>query len=255
MTRFIYLSAAIAVLAYLGLCAVMFIWQRSLLYFPQPRGYATPQSTLKLAVAGAELVISVRPADGSRALLYFGGNGEDVSQNLASFSQAFPDHALYLMHYRGYGGSSGAPSEAALHADARVLFDRVAAQHRQVVVIGRSLGSGVAVRLASERPVARLILVTPFDSIEQIAADQYPYIPVRWLLLDRYDSWRYAPKITAPTMIIAAANDAVIPRASTVKLLASFGPGVASMTTMAGVGHNDIDASVGYLQTLKAAVQ
>jgi len=67
VTRFIYLSAAIAVLAYLGLCAVMFIWQRSLLYFPQPRGYATPQSTLTLAVAGAELVISVRPADGDDA--------------------------------------------------------------------------------------------------------------------------------------------------------------------------------------------
>jgi hypothetical protein len=253
VTRFICLGVAIGVLAYVALCAVMFIFQRSLLYFPQPRSDVTPQSTLNLAVEGAQLVVSVRPLDGSRALLYFGGNGEDVSQSLASLSRAFPDRALYLMHYRGYGGSSGAPTEAANQADAKVLFDQVARQHPEVLVIGRSLGSGVAVRLASERPVSRLILVTPYDSLLRIAAHRYPYLPVRCLLLDRYESWRYAPQVRAPTTILAAEHDEVIPRASTARLFARFAPGVATLHTLAGVGHNSIDTSADYLAILQGA--
>lgn len=249
------IGAALAVLAYLGLCAVMFFTQRSLLYFPQPSRFATPQSTMRLAVPEAVLDVTVRPLAGARALLYLGGNGEDVSQELETFSRAFPDQALYLLHYRGYGLSTGKPSERANVEDAIALFDQVAREHPQVSVIGRSLGSGIAVHLASERPVARLILVTPYDSILQIATGQYPYIPVRWLMLDRYESWRYAPAIKAPTMLIAAANDEVIPRASTVQLLGRFAPGVASLTTVANVGHNDIDVSPDYLRVIQSVLQ
>ena len=92
-------------------------------------------------------------------------------------------------------------------------------EHRRVVVIGRSLGSGVAVQVASARPVARLILVTPYDSLEEIAAMNYPVFPVRWMMLDRFDSGRHAAKVTAPTLLIAAERDEVIPRASTDRLL------------------------------------
>ena len=104
-------------------------------------------------------------------------------------------------------------------------------------------------------PASRLILVTPYDSIEAIAAAQYPYLPVRLLLLDRYQSWKYAPAIATPTSIIAAQNDEVIPRASTDKLFARFRPGVASMTVIAGVGHNDIAATSEYLRAIQAALQ
>ena len=93
---------------------------------------------------------------------------------LPGLADAFPDHALYLLHYPGYGGAPGKPSEAAIAADALALFDRVAPQHPRVVVIGRSLGSGVAVQVASARPVARLVLVTPYDSLEEIAAKHVP---------------------------------------------------------------------------------
>jgi pimeloyl-ACP methyl ester carboxylesterase len=253
--RLTYIVLAGAGTLYLAICAAMFAFQRSLLYYPQPRMVTAAASTLVLQVQGTQLIVTVRPHAGARAILYFGGNGEDVSANLESFSKAFPEHALYLLHYPGYGGSGGNPSEAAIHSDALFLFQKVHAQHPDVAVIGRSLGSGVAVRLASEVPVTRLLLVTPYDSIEAIAAAQYPYLPVKWLLLDRYESWRYAPAIRIPTTIVAAENDEVIPRANTEKLLARFPAGVVSMTVIRDVGHNDIDAASAYLATLQAAVR
>ena len=246
---------AAIVTAYIGICAAMFVFQRSLLYHPQPRGVTAPQSTMALPVEGAHVVVTVRAHSGPKAILYFGGNAEDVSFSLKSFSEAFPDYALYLMHYRGYGGSTGSPSEEANHSDAAALFHSVYAQHPEVAVIGRSLGSGVAVRLASENPVSRLVLVTPYDSIEEIAAAQYPYLPVRWLLLDRYRSARYAPHIRIPTAIIVAENDEVIPRASTEKLFARFPPGVASMSVIEDVGHNDMELKAEYLKTVQTALE
>jgi uncharacterized protein len=250
----IYAFIAVIIIAYLGVCAAMFVFQRSLLYYPQPRQVTAMESTMPLHVEGAELVVTVRPHSGPKAILYFGGNGEDVSLNLASFSLAFPDQALFLLHYRGYGGSTGSPSEPANHSDAAALFRSVYAQHPEIAVIGRSLGSGIAVRLASESPVSRLILVTPYDSIEEIAAAQYPYLPVKWLLLDRYESWKYAPRIRIPTTIIAAEDDEVIPRASTDKLFARFPTGVASMIVIEGADHNGIGTTTGYLKALQATL-
>jgi uncharacterized protein len=162
---------------------------------------------------------------------------------------------LFLLHYRGYGGSSGHPSEQANNSDAIALFKNVYAKHTEVAVIGRSLGSGVAIRLASEIPASRLILVTPFDSIEEIAAAEYPYLPVKLLLLDRYESWKYAPGIAIPTTLIAAQKDEGIPRASTEKLFARFPSGVASMRIIEGVGHNDIGANSEYIKAIQAALQ
>jgi pimeloyl-ACP methyl ester carboxylesterase len=249
-----YVALAAVATIYAGICLAMFVFQRSLLYYPQPRAVTAPESTLALHVPGADLVVTVRPHSGPKAIIYFGGNGEDVSANLASFAQAFPDHALFLLHYRGYGGSTGRPSEQAISSDAIALFKHVYAKHTDVVVIGRSLGSGVAIRLASETPASRLILVTPYDSIEAIAAAEYPYVPVKLLLLDRYESWKYAPGMAIPTTIIAAQNDEVIPRASTEKLFARFRPGVAAMRVIEGVGHNDIGANGEYLKAIQAAL-
>jgi uncharacterized protein len=253
--RLIYIALAGSAIIYLAVCAAMFAFQRSLLYYPQPRVVTAAASTMVLQVPGSQLNITVRPHAGSKALIYFGGNGEDVSESLASFSRAFPEYALYLLHYRGFGGSRGRPSESAIHSDALALFQKVHAQHADVAVIGRSLGSGVAVRLASATPVSRLVLVTPYNSIEEIAAAQYPYVPVKWLLLDRYESWKYAPGVSIATTLIAAENDEVIPRANTEKLLARFRAGIASMTVIAGVGHNDIGTASTYLTSLQAALR
>jgi uncharacterized protein len=254
MKQAVFIALAALLLVYAGLCAALFFFQRSLIYHPQPRAVTAPESTLRLTVEGAELVVSVRPRDGNKAIVYFGGNAEDVSQNLASFSKDFPEHALYLLHYRGYGGSTGRPTEQANHSDAAVLFRRVHALHPQVVVFGRSLGSGVAVRLASEAPASRLILVTPYDSIAEIAAAAYPFAPVKCLLLDKYDSGALAPSIRVPTTLIAAEHDTQIPRASTDKLLSRFAQGVATLTVIPGAGHNDLDSKSPYRHALQAAL-
>jgi uncharacterized protein len=243
---------ALAAFVYVVLCAMLFFFQRSLIYFPHPQpSVSGAGSIMKLAVDGAQLQVSVRPQAGTKALIYFGGNAEDVSASLPELSAAFPDRAIFLMHYRGYGGSSGTPTEAALQQDALVLFDQVHAAHADVVVVGRSLGSGVAVRLAAQRPVERLVLVTPYDSVQGLAAAQFWFFPVRWLLEDKFDSGRYAPLITAPTTIIAAEQDEVIPRSSTNLLHARFTSGVAKFVVLPGTGHNTVSANPLYLQLLR----
>jgi pimeloyl-ACP methyl ester carboxylesterase len=239
---------------YAALCVLLFAVQRSLLYFPQPSAVNFPGSTLMLGVPGAELQVSVNAQPGSKALLYFGGNAEDVSLSLAAFSAAFPDRALYFRHYRGYGTSTGKPTEAGIHSDARALFDFVQRSHGDVAVIGRSLGTGVAVRLAAERPVSRLILVTPYDSIERLAAKQFPFFPIKWLLIDKLESWRFAPTIRAPTLLLAAAHDEVIPLESTQRLYACFAPGTATLVVVAHASHNTISDGAPYLATIRDAL-
>lgn len=251
MSRFLMYLVLIVALVYLALCAALFVFQRDLIYFPQAATVEAPETLLTLAVADAQVQVTVRPHDGPNALIYFGGNAEDVSRNLRGFSRAFPDHALYLLHYRGFGGSTGTPSEDAIARDAITLFDKVYATHPHIAVVGRSLGSGVAVRLASQRPAARLILITPYNSLEDIAVRQYPIFPVKWLLQDKFESWKYAAHVSTPTLLLAAGQDDIIPLSSTDKLFARFAKGVATLKVIPGVGHNSISDSPEYLQWLK----
>jgi pimeloyl-ACP methyl ester carboxylesterase len=238
-------------IVYLALCVALFFLQRSFIYFPQHVPSAPGENTVTVQVPDAELKVTTRPLAGTRALLYFGGNAEDVSANLLLLANAFPDRALYLPYYRGYGGSSGKPSEEALYSDALALFDQIRVTHPDVVVIGRSLGSGIAVRLASVRPVTRLVLVTPFDSLQELAAQQFPFFPVRWLLLDKFESWRYAPQVSAPTVLVVAEHDEIMPRENAERLLSHFSEGVAAFRLIPGVGHNSISASPAYVPALK----
>jgi hypothetical protein len=219
-----------------------------MLYFPQPRRGSG--ATIRLG----QVVVTVSEVAGAEAVIYFGGNAEDVSLSLDTFREAFPGRAFYLPHYRGYGGSGGSPSEQGLVADALALFDFVRARHARVVLVGRSLGSGLAVRVASQRAVSRLVLVTPYDSITGVAAWHFPWVPVRWLLRDRYESWRYAPLVNVPTWIIAAEHDEVIPRVSTELLRTRFRPGIATYTVIPGTGHNTISDTAAYWHELVSFV-
>ncbi|OMH39208.1 hypothetical protein BGP75_05140 [Motiliproteus sp. MSK22-1] len=244
-----------AVPAYVALCGFLYLIQDSLIYFPQPRALSSPQNTLILPVQSEEIVISTRPHSGSKAILYFGGNSEDVSQNLPVFDKVFPNQAVYLMHYRGYGGSSGTPSEAANYSDAVALFKTVQKDHSSISIIGRSLGTGIATRLASQFPATNLVLVTPYDSIEAIASNKFPYIPVGLLLRDKYNSGKYAPDIKIPTTILMAEHDQVIPRQSTEMLSSRFSRNVVSLILFEGVGHNSISADPRYLPALQNALK
>lgn len=254
MQRILIKVFAVVAFVYAAFCITLFVFQRDLIYFPQPRAVTSPQSTMVLTTEDAKLLVTVRPHAGPNAIIYFGGNAEDVSLNLPSFEKSFPDYALYFLHYRGYGGSTGSPSEDANQHDALSLYEKVRTEHSDITVIGRSLGTGVAVRLTSQRSASHLILVTPYNSLQDIAADQFPYAPVKWLLRDTYDSGKYASVITIPTTIVAAESDEVISSASTKKLFARFAKGVATMTVIPATGHNSISTSSEYLAAIHAAL-
>jgi pimeloyl-ACP methyl ester carboxylesterase len=253
LARNLGLLLAIGGLIYAVACFFLFALQRSMLYQPQGTAAKIPHDDLKLAVDGADLQVTVRRLPGSKALIYFGGNGENVTLTLPSFSSAFPDRSLFLLHYRGYEGSTGKPSERALQSDALVLFDRVQRDYSDIAVMGRSLGSGVAIRVASERPVQSLVLVTPYNSIQEIAARKFPWAPIRWLLLDKFESWRHAPKVRAPTLLLIALDDDLIPPTSTEQLVTAFSPGIASVKRYAHFGHGDISSSAAYFPDINAA--
>ncbi|MBE9610035.1 alpha/beta hydrolase [Chitinilyticum litopenaei] len=238
MHRLLLLFAGTGVLLYLLACLGLYLQQRALLYFPVAAARTDPAHRETLRVPDATLQLAVQHHDGDEALIYFGGNREDVSQTLSDYAAAFPGRAIYMLHYRGYGGSSGEPSEAALHADALALYQRVRQQHARITVIGRSLGSGVAIRLAAQRPVEQLVLVTPYDSVLNVAQEQYPWVPVSLLLHDTFESWRVAPQISAPTLLIAAGNDRLIPPEHARALLAAFRPGVARLMILPQAEHN-----------------
>jgi pimeloyl-ACP methyl ester carboxylesterase len=250
MHKFLGIIMVAGLVFYVAACIALFLGQRSMIYYPPAQAALAAPLVSTLEAPGAVLRVSERPLAGRQAVIYFGGNAEDVSTSLPLLAQAFPRHALYLLHYRGYAGSTGNPTEADLVADALLLFDRVAAYHPEIVVVGRSLGSGVALQLASRRPVHRLVLVTPYDSILELAGRQFPWVPVRWLLKDRYESGLYAGKIEVPTVVLAAENDEVIPAWSTQRLVSRFAPGVASVRVIPGAGHNTISASPAYVAAL-----
>ena len=242
----------IAAVVYLGLGAWVYAMQRSQIYFPVPETLRPDAQVLWIDSQGERLKIWTVVRPGSRALLYFGGNAEDVAGNIEAFSAAFPDRSLFLVNYRGYGGSSGQPSEAALFADALAIFDHVRREHSEIAVMGRSLGSGVAVLVASERPVEQLVLVTAFDSLVNVASEYFRWLPVRMLLRDRYESAGRAAAVTAPVLMVIAGEDEIIPRPRSEALINAFPASQVRVEVVPGVGHNTLDLSPGYLGAVRA---
>ena len=176
-----------------------------------------------------------------KALLYFGGNAEDVAGSIMYLKDLFPDHDLYLANYRGYGGSSGSPSEQALYEDGLALFDEIREKHDEIWVKGRSLGSGVALYLAARRAVDRLILITPYDSMTNVASHHYPFLPVSLLLKDRYDSLSMTGEVNVPTLMLIAEHDEVIPRVLSDNLAAHLPVSTTTTVVIGGATHNDIE--------------
>ena len=238
---------ALAALAYLGLVAWVYATQRAQIYFPVPESRQPGAEVIWLENQADRIKVWHVARPGSRALIYFGGNAEDVSGNIESFTAAFPGHTLFLVNYRGYGGSTGRPSEAGLNADALAVFDHVQQAHGEIAVMGRSLGSGVAVALASKRPVDQLVLVTAYDNLVNVAREHLGWLPVGLLLKDRYDSVGLAPEVDAPVLIVIAAEDEIISRPRSEALAAAFAPGQARSAIVQGATHNTLDLSPEYL--------
>lgn len=245
-------AGIVAVLIYLVLCALLYLLQSRLLYLPHREVALEGVRSIRVQRDDATLKIWVLHPEARAALIYFGGNAEDVSANVADFAAAFPDRAVYLVNYRGYGGSTGHPSEAALLSDAAATYDWVATHHERIAVLGRSLGSGVAVALASERPVERLVLITPYDSIANVAADHFPFFPVRWLIRDRYDSLRRIAGVHAPVLALLAERDEVVLRARSDALIAAIPAALRHTVLIRGATHNDVGSFPAYWRGLQS---
>ena len=187
-------------LGYAVVSLLVFLSQRSFIYFPKPA--ADSSGRLELQVHGQRVLVAHRPHPGPRALIYFGGNAEDVSLSRSA------------------------------------LFAHVAERHSAVTVAGRSLGTGPAVHLAATQPVKRLVLLVPFDSLLAVARGTMPWLPVDLLLLDRWDAAAEAPLVRAPTTIVAAAVDRVVPTRHAVALHRAFQPGVAELVLVPDLDHN-----------------
>lgn len=154
---------------------------------------------------------------GAGLILYFGGNADDATRFVV-YTKELQGYDVIAFNYRGYLGSTGTPSEEALFEDALKIYDTYA-KGRKVVVIGRSLGTGVATYLASKRVVDGLVLLTPYDSILSLAKLKYPFFPIDLLLKNKFETANYLPLVKAKIAIIEVENDVTIPRYHLEKLL------------------------------------
>ncbi len=222
------------------LSALMFFVQRSLIYFPQP-GMNGSGEQVRFFQAGSTTLSAVVLNQGRQdAIIYFGGNAERTENNASQFRRLFPNHTIYLMHYRGYGLSEGQPNESDLCSDAVTVYDAVTASHSTLSVIGRSLGSGVASYLSAHRPTEKLVLITPFDSLVAVASRHYPFLPVSLLLQERYESFKRASAIGAQTLVIAGEMDTIVPPQHARRLATFFSPQRLTTLEVAGADHNTI---------------
>ncbi len=189
---------------------------------------------------------------GPDLVLYFGGNAEEVSWMIDAAAAQAPGVSWLLTDYRGYGASQGSPSEKDLVSDALVWHRYAVHELRasKVFALGRSLGGGVAARLAALRPLAGVILVTPFDSLTAVAQRYYPYLPVKWLLRHRFDSLSLAPGIDVPMLCLIAGRDEVIPPAHAERLYQVWG-GPKRKVVLAGARHNDADAAAEFWPSIR----
>ena len=258
------LLVVVAVLA--AALGLLWLFQRRLLYFPTP-GPVPPAASV---LPGAEDV-TFETADGLRlagwfvpappggpadrvgrarpAVLVCNGNGGDRSMR-APLAAALSRMglAVLLFDYRGYGGNPGHPTEEGLAADARAALGYLAARPEvdpeRVIYFGESLGAAVALRLATERPPAALVLRSPFASLAEVGRRHYPVLPVSLLLRDRYDSAALAGRLDAPLLVVAGGRDQIVPAGHSRRLF-DAAPQPKRLVVLEGADHNDHELLAG----------
>jgi uncharacterized protein len=251
-------AAILVVCLYLGVAVYLYYAQRSLMYFPEtirttPAQAGLPEAeevTLTAADGVDTIAWHVPPRDGKPVILYFHGNGGALRYRADRYRALTQDGTgLVALSYRGYGGSSGRPSEAGLIEDARAAYAFAAERYPEgrLVLWGESLGTGVAVALAAEKKVARLVLESPYLSTVAIAASAYPFVPVRFLVKDQFRSDLRIRNVTAPVLIVHGDRDTVVPIESGEQLYALI-TGPKRFLRVAGAGHEDLG-----MRTVEAA--
>lgn len=242
----------VGLIGYGAVVAAIYAFQRNLQYFPSRFPQDAEQLTGGLmrtvtyrTADGLELSAWYRaPADGQPVLVRFHGNGGqhgDRARSMLPYLQR--GYGVLLASYRGYGENPGSPTEEGLYADARAALDWLALQGigpGAVVLYGESLGSGVAVQMAAERPVAALVLEAPFTSAVDVGQAVYRWLPVGLLMKDRFDSLSKIDEVSAPLLLVHGEADRVIaPRFGRRLFEAANEPKTARF--ISGGGHSDLD--------------
>ena len=224
--------------------------QSRLMYFPDTTYFTPEQAGLPgvaervLETADGERVIAwyAKARAGQPTLLYFHGNAGSLETRNERFRRYMARGiGMFMMTYRGFGGSSGTPSEAANVADGQLAYDTLVASGvapEDIVVYGESLGTGVAVQVAASRPVAGVVLDAPYTSMVDLARLHYPLIPGRWFMTDRYETSRHIAGVTAPLLIIHGEADTIIP-VEMGRELHALAQGPKTLRTFPGAGHAD----------------
>jgi dipeptidyl aminopeptidase/acylaminoacyl peptidase len=258
------IGVGLAAALWAGAIAALAANQRKLVFNPE----TLPEVHQPRSAGHKTRPVVLRGADGTRlsgwlmtpdckgphpAVVYFGGRSEEVSWVARDAGRMFPGMAVLAVNYRGYGSSHGQPGETLLVEDGRMLFDWLAAREGidpdRIALVGRSLGSGVAVQVAQARTAHSLVLITPYDSILAIAKRRFRVVPMNLVLRHRFESVRHAPSLRTPTLVLRAESDDIVPHAHTDRLVASL-PSLLRDETIAGSDHCDIP----YLATTQERV-
>jgi len=241
----------LVLVAYAALVAGCTMIQRSLMYFPDsnlpmPGDVGAPrfQVVNYRTSDGLELVSWYRPAKKGRAtIVYFQGNGGNISHRIFKTRALFEaGYGLLLVGYRGYGGNPGQPTEDGLYNDGRAALAYLQGQglpNERLVLLGESLGSGVAVRMATETKARGVILEAPYTSTVDVGQTAYFFLPVKMLMYDRFPSIEIIKNIQAPLLVVHGEDDKVIPVRFGRRLFqAAAQPKEAHF--LPGAGHNDL---------------
>jgi uncharacterized protein len=246
-------AAAVLVLAALGVLLLIWLGQRTMIYFPD-RHVPSPAVTGLSDVEAVQIpstdgvtlqawFLPSRAQVPSPSVIVFNGNAGNRAYR-SSLGAALRSQGLsvLLFDYRGFGDSTGSPTEAGLHDDARAVHAYLARRSDvradRLVYFGESLGTAVAVQLAVEHPPAALILRSPFTSMVDVGRFHYPILPVEWLLRDRFSSIDAIGSVRSPVLIVAGDRDRIVPLEQSRQLF-ERAPEPRELLVVRGADHND----------------
>lgn len=239
-------------LAYVGFAALLFLFQDRLAYYPEigremystPREHGMDYEPLAMATPDGEKLDAwfVPAPQAHGVVLFLHGNADNLSHRMDSIAMFHRlGYAVLIFDYRGYGRSSGKPSEAGLHRDAETAWAYLTRARgiapENIVLFGESLGGALATHLAARQRPGALVLTSVFTSVQDLAADLYPWLPARWLARLRYDTRAALARTDCPVLVAHSPDDEIIPYRHGQELFAAA-PGPKVFLALAG-GHND----------------
>lgn len=250
--RRLFFGVAILIIPYTVFSVFMYFIQDNILFQPQPLAadyqYQFEKEFEEFNLWTPDSIslnaLHFKVPNPKGVILYYHGNAGNLARwgQIASRYTAY-NYDVVVMDYRGYGKSGGNPSEETMYADAQFLYDHVKKSYpeKQITVFGRSLGTTVSTYLAAQNKPGRLILETPFYSIQDIANTRFRYLPVQWLIKYDFPSFEYAPQVACPTLILHGTRDGVVPFSSGQRLYLEFKPAYAHFVTIQDGRHNNLN--------------